>query len=96
MSTTASVAPRSKDRESANIAPGPTARHPTRREFDNGRSLSGGHPDPALAHLHAEWAGVALAILARRATEQQSALRAESGQQGARPSNERRSPEAAS
>ena len=96
MSTPASVAPRLNDRESANIAPGPTAPHPERRGLDNGHYFRGQHFDPALAYLHAEWGDIAVAVVKRRAAEQQSALRAESGQQGARRSNERRSREAAS
>ena len=96
MSTPASVAPRPDDRESANIGPGPTARHPERHGLDNGHCFRGQHPDPSLAHLHAEWGDIAVAVVKRRAAGQPSALRAESGQQHARPSNARRSLEAAS
>ena len=92
MSTTASVAPRVDNREYPSL----TLAHTARRKLDRGHSLRGRHPDPALAYLHAEWGDIALAVVKRRAADRQSTLRSGSGQQGARPSNERRSPEAAS
>ena len=75
---------------------GRTAPRSAQLGLNEGCSPRSSSIDASLCLLTAEWADVALAILERRAAEQQSALRAESGQQGARPSNERRSPEAAS
>ena len=73
-----------------------TVRSRARLGLNNGRSPRSSSIGASLCLLTAEWADVALAVVKRRAAEQQSALRADSGQQGARPSNERRSPETAS
>ena len=72
-----------------------TVRSRARLGLNNGRSSLSNHFDPAVAHHQAEWADVALAILERRAAEQQCAPLAAAEQPDNRPGNGHRSPEAA-
>ena len=72
-----------------------TVRSSARLGLNNGRSSRGCVIDTSLCLLIAEWADVALAILERRAAEQQCAHLAASAQPDNRPGNGRRSPEVA-
>ena len=74
---------------------GRTVRSRARLGLNNGRSPRSSSIGASLCLLTAEWADVALAILERRAAEQQCAHLAAAAQPDNRPGNGRRSPEVA-
>ena len=97
MSTSPSLptVPRINNPECPSVRWGRTVRSSARLGLNNGRSSRGCVIDTSLCLLIAEWADVALAILERRAAEQQCARLAASEQPDNCPGNGHRSPEAA-
>ena len=97
MSTSPSLptVPRTNNPEYPSVRWGRTVRSCARLGLNNGRFSRGCVIGTSLCLLTAEWADVALAILERRAAEQQCAHLAASAQPDNRSGNGRRSPEAA-
>ena len=97
MSTSPSlpIVPRTNNPEYPSARWRRTVRSRARLGLNNGRSSRGCVIDTSLCLLISEWADVALAILERRAAEQQCAPLAAAAQPDNRPGNGRRSPETA-